>query len=205
MSTRTFLSILTFLGAALGLTAIASAAEKSPSELLKESVSEVLDVLHSTEAQSVEEKRAKVLDLLESRFSFDIIIRRALGRNWNKLDEQQQERITVLITDLLIRAYTRELESGLRPQINFTKTEELSPNKIEVTSTVTYRDSLVTVSYRLAKITNRGWQIYDVLVEGVSMVSNYRKQFDDHFQTKSAEALLKLLEAKLKDFDVEVL
>ncbi len=177
-------------------------ADDSPAELLEATIREVIDTLHDQETLGVEDKRNKILDLLQQRFSFDIIIRRALGRNWRQLDETQQEQVTNLISDLLIQAYTRELKNGPKPEINFLGTEELSSSKIEISSTVSYKNNLVAVSYRLANVTGRGWQVYDVLVEGVSMVSNYRQQFDEHFQTKNAKQLIELLKSKIETPDV---
>lgn len=175
-------------------------AEETPEKMLEQTISEVLEMLHADEqTMPSEEKRTKILKLLQDRFSFDIIIRRALGRNWNLLSERQQNQITILISDLLIRAYTRELENGPKPNITIVRTEDLGPDKIEIVTSVRYKSNFVSVSYRLANVKGRGWQVYDVLIEGVSMVSNYRKQFDEHFQTKSAADLLKVLERKLEN------
>lgn len=192
-----------FLGLAffLSFLGFTQAAEKTPSQLLEETVHEVVDILHEQGDLDLQQKRNRILEILKKRFSFDIIIRRALGRNWSEFNEAQQDRITNLISDLLIRAYTRELQNGPKPKITFDQTEQLADNKIEIYTKVTYKDNLVSVSYRLANIKNHGWQVYDVLIEGVSMVSNYRKQFDEHFQTKGAEELLKILQSKLDDYD----
>lgn len=199
MTFKTILSSLAVIAFAC-VTQTRAHAEEPPEKLLEQTISEVLDMLHqSDEVMPQSEKRDKILKLLQERFSFDIIIRRALGRNWNLLSEPQQTRITELISDLLIRAYTRELENGPKPDIEIVRTEQLDQHKIEIVTSVRYKSNFVSVSYRLANIKNRGWQVYDVLIEGVSMVSNYRKQFDEHFQTKSAEDLLKLLEEKLEN------
>lgn len=199
MTLKTILSSLAALVFACVVQPRAQA-EEPPEKLLEQTISEVLDMLHqSDQTLPQNEKRDKILKLLQERFSFDIIIRRALGRNWNLLSEAQQSKITELISDLLIRAYTRELESGPKPNIEIVRTEQLDQHKIEIVTSVRYKSNFVSVSYRLANIKSRGWQVYDVLIEGVSMVSNYRKQFDEHFQTKSAEDLLTLLEGKLKE------
>ena len=199
MNLRKLFNALCFL--ALVSPVASFAVEEDPSQVLEQTVAEVVDILHTGDTLALEEKRSKILKLLQDRFSFDIIIRRALGRNWNELNEKQQDQVTNLISDLLIRAYTKELQNGPKPQIVFNRTEDLGSNKIEIFSSVTFRNNLVSVSYRLANVKSRGWQVYDVLIEGVSMVSNYRKQFDEHFQTKNAAELISILKEKLKDFD----
>lgn len=202
MSPRTSLAAALIFAATLFGYSVAHAAD-DPQDQLKASISEVIDILHSGPEVSIEDKRQRVLAQLEKSFSFDIIIRRTLGRNWNRLDANQQDRITILITDLLIKAYTRELAGGDKPEINFLKTEELGSNKIEIHTTVSYKKNLVSVNYRLANIKTRGWQVYDILVEGTSIVSNYRGQFDEHFQTKSAEELLEVIASKIDEYDNE--
>ncbi|MDQ8187508.1 ABC transporter substrate-binding protein [Pelagicoccus sp. SDUM812002] len=199
MSYKTFLSSLAVIALIFASTTEVKA-EESPEKLLEQTISDVLDLLHAPEQElSLDSKRTQILTLLQERFSFDIIIRRALGRNWNELSATQQDQITVLISDLLIRAYTRELENGPKPNISIVKTDDLGSNKIEIVTSVRYKSNFVSVSYRLANVKSRGWQVYDVLIEGVSMVSNYRKQFDEHFQTKSAADLLEMLRGKLKE------
>lgn len=182
-------------------SASAATAEESPKEQLQAAIQQVIDILHVEDGADLASKRARVLSTLEGNFSFDIIIRRALGRNWNSLDATQQEQVTTLISDLLIMAYTKELKDGPKPQIEFSEPVDLGANKIEIPSLVGYENRQVGVTYRLANIKGRGWQVYDVLVEGVSMVSNYRKQFDEHFQSKSGADLIKLLRGKLDDFE----
>lgn len=182
-------------------TASAATAQDSPKQQLQETIQQVIDILHADDGANIAAKRERVLSTLERNFSFDIIIRRALGRNWNSLDAGQQEQVTTLISDLLIMAYTKELKDGPKPQVQFSEPVDLGANKIEIPSLVGYESRQVGVSYRLANIKGRGWQVYDVLVEGVSMVNNYRKQFDEHFQSKSGADLIKLLRGKLADFE----
>lgn len=196
MTAKKFIASLFFSCVALWLSPSAQA-EESPQITLQKTLTEVLDLLHDGTELTLVQKRESILQLMEANFSFDIIIRRALGRNWNTLDAAQQTKITQLITDLLIAAYTRELKNGPKPDIQYAKPADLSENKIEIATKVSYKDTMVTVSYRLAMVKGRGWQVYDVLIEGVSMVSNYRKQFDEHFQTKSAADLISILQSKL--------
>lgn len=200
MNPLKLLSTLTLFFAILQPLAKASE-DPNPQDTLESTVLAVVDILHGSSDQDIETTRQQVLDRLQTSFSFDIIIRRTLGRNWNQLNQSQQSRITTLITDLLIKAYTAELAGGSKPDIKFVKTDDLGKNKIEVHSTVSYKDTYVNVNYRLANIKSRGWQVYDILIEGTSVVSNYRGQFDEHFQTGSAEELLDLIASKVNEYD----
>ncbi len=169
-----------------------------PKSELESTIRELLEVMHADNNQlPYEAKREEIFSILNRQFSFDVIIQRALGRNWKQLDEKQQNQVSSLVTDLVLQAYTRELQNGPKPVLTFDEPEVLSSSKIEIDSTATVDGKKVNLSYRLANIRGRGWQVYDVLVEGVSMVSNYRKQFDEHFQTKDASDLINLLKDKL--------
>ena len=167
--------------ALLGLASLSAASFDAPKKALEETVLELIEVLHADNNEhDYNEKRDQIIEILNKSFSFDIIIQRALGRNWNKLDEKQKNQVTLLVTDLVLRTYTRELKNGPKPKLKFGKATALteSESKIEIASKVVLKDSEINLSYRLANIKDRGWQVYDVLVEGISMVSNYRKQFE---------------------------
>ena len=173
-------------------------AQDKPEEKLKATVEAVIDVMYgSDDSTPVEELRDQVLAVLEQSFSFDVLVRRTLGRNWNRLNEAQQKEIISLATELMIHTYTREFQKGERPTVTFSKPVELSANRIEITSVLTLPDNTINLAYRLARLES-GWQVYDLLVEGVSIVSNYRKQFDAHFLKEGGDELIDQLEAKLE-------
>ena len=171
---------------------------EAPKSALESTIYELLEVLHANNVQlPYDAKREEIISILDRQFSFDVIIQRTLGRNWKLLDDNQQKQVSSLVTDLVLQAYTKELQDGPKPVFTFNEPEVLSKSKIEIDSTAELNGNKVNLSYRLANIRGRGWQVYDVLVEGISMVSNYRKQFDEHFQTKSASDLINLLKDKL--------
>ena len=173
--------------------------EDNPEDKLKETIEAVIDVLYQADGNvTIEEKRDKVLAVLDRSFSFDVLVRRTLGRNWRKLDERQQQEIVRLATDLMIYSYTREFTTGERPRVDFKKPLELAKNKIEISSVFSLSDTKINVAYRLARLES-GWQVYDLIVEGISMVSNYRKQFDAHFLKGNGDELIDHLETTLID------
>lgn len=195
---RSLLPLLTF---SIAWATSAQANElDAPKESLETTIHELLEVLHADENKlPYSAKRNEIIEILNRQFSFDVIIQRALGRNWSKLNEAQKKQVFNLVTDLVLQAYTNELQDGPKPTLSFSNPEVLSKSKIEIDSVVLLNGTKINLSYRLANIKDRGWQVYDVLVEGVSMVSNYRKQFDEHFQRKSAADLIELLKNKLKE------
>ena len=198
LRTRALVAFLALAFASVSTSLQAGPYDK-PKEALEATIAELIEVLHADkETLSFEAKRSQILAILEKDFSFDVIIRAALGRNWRKLDENQQKQVTLLITDLVLRSYTKELKDGPKPIPTYADPKALSNTKIEIASKVDLEGTEVNLAYRLANLKDRGWQVYDVLVEGVSMVSNYRKQFDEHFQKKSAADLIELLKERLQ-------
>ena len=180
-----------------GVASNSLAAEDAPEIRLQKTIAEVIDVLYIDEADAnLVEKRERILEIMDRSFSFDIMIGYALGRNKKLLNEEQMESITILTTDLLVRSFTKEFKNASRPVMSFSEPTELTKNKIEVSSKVKIEDTEVQLAYRLARL-KTGWQVYDILVEGVSMVSNYRKQFQEHFQKKNAEDLIEILKERI--------
>ena len=195
----TKLLALATLGLASWLPSFAEEVADSPKERLEATITQLIDVLHQDNAAFADlaAKKQVILKLFDDSFPFDFIIRRALGRNWEKLSDDQKTQISDLISELLIQAYTKELRNGPKPRLTFFEAKPLSNTKIEIPSEVSYKNTHVNLTYRLVNLPERGWQVYDVLVEGVSMVTNYRKQFDEHFRSKTAADLISLLREKL--------
>jgi len=198
------LSILSFLF--LGLAGHVFSAEK-PAERLREAVDEALDVLygeHSAE-WSINEKRNRVRGILEQSYDLTVMIRRAIGRNWSLLDAEEQDRVVDLIKQLVVKAYIEGMQGKARPEVSFGDTIEISDKRLEIPSTIHTGDKTYSVVYRMGRLES-GWQIYDIVAEDISMVSNYRQQFDDHFRKGNGKELIRKLEELLQkeDLDEEV-
>lgn len=176
----------------LALTwALASHAQSKPEDKLRASVDDVLAVLYGPQAaQTLEERETRLTAIMKQRYSFDQIAQRSLGRNWPRFSPEQQATFSELFSQLLIRTYVRRFNTELgEPTISWGPTRTLPGNRAEVPSAVTVDNTTVAVVYRLEQI-NNDWQIYDVLVEGVSLVGNYRKQFDTLLRRQGPEEML---------------
>lgn len=143
---------------------------------------------------SKEEKQAKVREVLESNYDLNVILRRAIGRNWRELNRSQQDEVLELAKQLVAIAYVDGIKDKKRPSIEFGEVIEITDKRMEIPSTVDLGDKKVNVLYRLGRMKS-GWQIYDVVAEDISVVSNYRQQIDDHFRRGDAEELI----TKLKE------
>lgn len=179
----------------------AGAAQFTAPELqLQATVNAALDAFYSESSAllSADQKQAKVLQVIESNYDMTILIRRAIGRNWGQMSPLEQGRTVDLIKQLVMKTYVDGFNGANRPEVRFTKTVQLSDKRIEVASVVHLEGQTLHVVYRLGR-TRSGWQMYDIVAEGISIVANYRQQFDDHFRRGTAAELIQKLEELLKE------
>lgn len=176
-----------------------NSAEMAERAKLEKTIQAALDVIYkgSCEECSSEEKQAKVREVVEANYDFDVIIRRAIGRNWRAMSEPEQERVLELVKQLVLKAYVQGLEGKDRPEVELGKVIPINDKRIEIESTVSLDNKTYYVTYRLARLSS-GWQIYDIVAENISVVSNYRQQIDDHFRKGDGAGLITRLEELLK-------
>lgn len=130
----------------------------------------------------------KLQPILEKRVCFESMTRRAIGPGWRQFTPAQQREATRLFTKLIIRSYSNKFTPGEQPEINYLKSKSPAPDKIEIPTTILYKGSRYSIVYRME---NRGgWLVTDILAEGVSLVANYRAQFDELYKKGGVAAVL---------------
>jgi phospholipid transport system substrate-binding protein len=166
---------------------------------LKGSVAVALNALfgEGSEAKSIEEKRAEVLAAFEANYNMEIMIRRAIGRNWLRLESDEKERILELIKQVVLKAYIDGMQGKSRPEISYEAAIKVGEMRLVIPSTVTLEERTVNLKYKLVRMQS-GWELYDLIAEEISLVSNYRQQFDDHFRRGNAAGLIEKLEGLLQ-------
>ena len=175
-------------------------AASDPQAMLRASVDEVLGLAYDSPA-TTPPLAARLRPVLEKSFSFDLLTRSAVGPGWNQIKPDDQKRLTSLFTEVVIRTYSDKFEPGERPKVTYAKPVELAADRRELPTTITYAGKTYAVSYRVRQLPE-GWRIYDVNIEGVSMVANYRAQFDPLFQKGGGAAIIAALEKNIADFSV---
>ena len=185
----------------LGLAAgIAAAGE--PLEKIRETVDAVLAVLEDETLRAPEGRelrRQKLRQAVYQRFGFEEMARRALGRHWRDLSADQQQEFVGLFSDLLERSYVGKIESaGAGSKVEYTRETVDEDGFASVLSVITSRlDSQIEVEYRLLQRNgNTPWEVYDVVIEGVSLINNYRSQFNNIIHRTSYDGLVNQLRLK---------
>jgi phospholipid transport system substrate-binding protein len=192
-----FLGML-FFALAGSVPPLVAAAADDPSGFLRNAVDQVLDVAYS--GQSNASLPERVRPLLERDFSFELVTRQAIGPGWKQFSPDQQRRVIDLFSRLMLRIYSARVVGSQRPSVTYGQAISLGPDRFEIPTKTSFpnRDKPVSVVYRLLK-TSGGWRIYDLLLEGVSFVANYRAQFDPIVQRGGATAVIETLQTKLSE------
>jgi phospholipid transport system substrate-binding protein len=195
---RRYLVPVVLIGLAAGSPASARAG--APTEQLKASVDQIIKVLEDPALKPesrVRDRRAAIRKEAEGVFDFTETAKRALGRHWQALAEADRHEFTSLFTDLIERAYISKIERYSGERIAYTGEVVDGGFATVRTRFVTKQGTEIPVDYRMQQRGDR-WLVYDVSVEGVSLVNNYRTQFDKVIQTSSyAELVRKMKSAEL--------
>jgi len=147
--------------------------------------------------KKIRERRAKIRQVVLQRFGFTEMSRRSLGRYWNERTPEERTEFVSLYTDLLERAYIDRVEGYTGEQVVYLG-ESINGDYSEVRSKiVTKRNQEIPIIYRL-QLASTNWEVYDVIVEGVSLVNNYRTQFSKIIRTSSYQELVKKMQVKLE-------
>jgi phospholipid transport system substrate-binding protein len=147
--------------------------------------------------KKIRERRAKIRQVVLQRFGFTEMSKRSLGRYWSERTPEERTEFVRLYTDLLERAYIDRVDGYTGEQVVYLG-ESVDGDYSEVKSKiVTKRNQEIPILYRLQK-TNANWEVYDVIVEGVSLVNNYRTQFSKIIRTSSYQGLVKKMQVKLE-------
>lgn len=184
MTTRLF---LTLLMVASPLTLSAQLAEAQTR--LKTAVNEVLAVADRTASSGALPESLR--PVLQKHVSFETMTKRAVGPGWRQFTPAQQKQATQLFTTLIIRSYSNKFTPGEHPAINYQNPVSPAAGRVDVPTIMVYKGSHYTVIYRMEQV--EGWRIADVVIEGVSLIANYRSQLDAQFKKGGANAVISSL------------
>jgi len=177
------------------LAAPASAGE--PTVQIKSTIDKVIDILNDPEFKAPEkakERRRLMRGVADERFDWQEMARRSLARHWKDRTDKEKDEFVPLFADLLERTYMNRVENYSGEKVTYTGERIEGKYALVSLSVFTSKDVEIPIEYRLQKKSDE-WLIYDVSIEGVSLVNNYRTQFNSIILNSSYEGLV----AKLKD------
>ena len=171
-----------------------------PLDTVKANVNSVLEILRDPKLKGEAGKKVKeqkIQAAAEKLFDFVELSKRTLGLNWNNFTPEQRKEFVHLFETILKDAYIEKITSYDNEPVNFTKEAPLSETTVEVSSVVVLKGGQqVPINYRVIKKEN-DWRVYDVVIEGVSLINNYRTQFREILGNNPPEKLLETLRKKV--------
>ncbi|KZE33331.1 phospholipid transport system substrate-binding protein [Crenobacter luteus] len=198
---KTLNSLILKLALLAGLSAPALAANDSPVEMVRETSRQVLDLLKKDDGKNTRQVRAQVEALVLPNFDFKRMTAYAIGQGWRQADAEQQAELTRQFQSLLVRSYSSTMNRFKNAQVDVKPNAVVSPDGRETTvkSEVSLPNSgdkkPVAIDYTFYK-SPQGWKVYNVSVEGLSLITTYRNQFNDEIRKGGVDGLIKSLQDK---------
>lgn len=182
------------------LSAFGWAMAGEPTDLVRQTTDQVLKILEDPQLQDTAnqaQRQERLHQMANQAFDWQEMAKRALARHWRERTAPQQQEFVSLFRDLVERTYMNRLENATQEKQDIQYMgEQIEGSRAAVkTNVITKRNQQVPIEYRLHKV-NGGWKIYDVLVEGISLVNNYRSQFDRIISSSSYSDLVQKMKTR---------
>ena len=199
-------SLVLFLGLLIYTVFLAgalNAAETGPAtEAVRQTIDQVLAILKDPELKGPDraaERRAKLESVIGQRFDYEEMGKRTLAAHWKKLDSSQQGEFVALFQSFLSNSYAGNIDGYSGQKVEYVK-ERHKGNFAEVQTKVVSSKGELPLDYRLMN-KNGSYRVYDVVIDGVSLVKNYRGQFARIIKTSSYDGLIEKLRTKADQFE----
>jgi len=166
----------------------------SPTEMMKSSIDKILATLRQTDLDKTN-KREQIKSVIHERFDFNGMSKRALGKNWKKISEQNQNRFIGHFSTLLMNTYINRIEAYTDETIKYTR-EKIKKTSAMVYTLIVTKSVEIPINYKM-KQHDDDWLVYDLVIEEVSLIRNYRSSYQNIFKKNGIEALIREMEKKI--------
>lgn len=170
-----------------------------PTDNVRDRVNEALEILRDPSLKGdskKKEKEARIRSVSERMFEFEELSKRTLGAHWKKLSPDQRQEFMSLYKSILEDAYMEKIVAYTDEEVLFEREVPLSEKTAEVRTTVRTKTADVPINYRVIQRDGQ-WKVYDVVIEGISLINNYRSQFREILSSKTPEDLLDVMRKKV--------
>ncbi len=201
MNKRSFWGVVLFSLVALIIPNILLAQSVGPTEQLRPVLEHITTILVDPALQGKaqqEKRREKIMTFVKDRFDFTEMSRRILGREWRKISVEEQKEFARQMTKLLENVYIGKLEAYSGQTIRYLG-ERIKGKRAQVSTVIEDHGTTIPVHY-IMHYQVKKWLVYDVNIEGVSLVRNYKEQFSSLLRTKKFSGLLEALKEKNRSF-----
>tara|TARA_B100000614_G_scaffold247632_1_gene254749 strand:- start:405 stop:1037 length:633 start_codon:yes stop_codon:yes gene_type:complete len=170
----------------------------SPKAQLETTIQDILGVLRDPALKADglrEEKKDKLRRIARQRFDYRKMSQLSLGRHWRQISDTEKESFTELFGTLLEDTYMAKIDAYTDEKVAFLN-ERVTEKKAQVDTKIITKDLEIPINYRMYRKKDDLWMIYDMVIEGVSMIGNYRSQFDQILERQSFNDLVEKLKEK---------
>jgi len=179
----------------------APALDEDPMGPIEGTVEEILFILRSNEETEWIKTRQKISEIIQNRFDFQEQSRLVLASHWGKINTEEKEKFISLFSKLQEHVYLNRLKDYSDEKVHFTK-QIIKKDKAAVFSAIIKDTEEIPIVYRMKKKQDQ-WFVYDVIIDGVSLVKNYRKQFSAIIEKEKFSGLIEKMEEKIEKIKAE--
>lgn len=171
-------------------------------DTLKTAIDKIIHLLRDPGLKSPDkfhEQREKLKVVIATIFDYKELSARTMGVNWKKFSPAQQEEFSKAFADLLAAKYLDRIQAYSNEEVHYIGQRESSSGNVEISTKIVKDGKDIGIAYRFSQLD--GWKVYDVVIEGVSLVQNYRVQFQELMVKGTAEELITQIKKKAQDVD----
>jgi phospholipid transport system substrate-binding protein len=191
------ISHILVLGCMLAL-AIQANAGQSPTQSVQTAVDAILGIL-TNETLDKEEKRSQMREIINKRFDFRAMSQRTLATNWKKASKDEQQQFVDLFGQLIQNSYIGKVEAYTSETVEY-PAEKIKGKRAVVDTLIITSSTEIPVNYKVY-LKNNEWRVYDVIIEGVSLISSYRSTYQEIVKKDGFSGLFVKMEEKLKELE----
>jgi len=188
-------TVPTLFGLLLTLAGVVWAADNA-TESVRTSVDAIIGILKDA-SMDKPAKREKIRGVIAGRFDFRIMSQSTLATNWKKASQEEQQKFVTLFAELIQNTYIGRVEAYTNETVKYPG-EKISNNRAVVDTLIVTANADIPVTYKLYLKDDR-WLVYDVNIEGVSLISNYRNSYQEIVKKEGFSGLLAKMEEKVKE------
>jgi phospholipid transport system substrate-binding protein len=189
------------LAAGIVLTAATIAsADATPTDAIRGSVESILTLLQDKELDQTT-RRGKIREIINARFDFRAMSQRTLATNWKKASDGQQKEFVQLFSKLIENTYISRVEAYTNEKVDYPG-EKIKGKKAVVETLILTASADIPVNYKVY-LKKDNWWVYDVIIEGISLISNYRSSYQEIVKKDGFDGLIVKMKAKIKELETQ--
>ncbi len=181
----------------LGALAATQSGDGSPKEEMRRTIDNIIVIAEAYPGDAARDvRRQKLRALINPKFNFAEMAKRSLGPNWNEISSAERGEFTEVFSELLARTYLSKIETVKAGMVSV-ESENVEATRAVVKTTVVSKGDTFPIDYKLT-LNQHGWQVYDVVIENIGLVANYRNEFAGIIRKDKFSGLMERLRKKIE-------